>query len=73
MSKLPRISGQECVKALEKAGFYVARQRGSHIILRRDEPFGRVSVPNHKELDTGTLKGIIREAGLSVDEFIGLL
>jgi predicted RNA binding protein YcfA (HicA-like mRNA interferase family) len=73
MSKLPRISGRECVKALEKAGFQVARQRGSHIILRRDDPFGRVSVPNHSELDKGTLKSIIREAGLTTDEFLELL
>lgn len=73
MSKLPRISGRECVKALEKAGFQVARQRGSHIILRREEPFGRVSVPNHSELDKGTLKSIIREAGLTTDELLELL
>ncbi len=73
MSKLPRISGRECVKALVKAGFQVARQRGSHIILRREEPFGRVSVPNHSELDKGTLKSIIREAGLTTDEFLELL
>lgn len=73
MSKLPRISGRECVKVLEKAGFQVSRQRGSHIILRREEPFSRVSVPNHRELDKGTLKSIIRDAGLTTDEFLELL
>ncbi|MEH2379545.1 MAG: type II toxin-antitoxin system HicA family toxin [Nostoc sp.] len=73
MSKLPIISGQQCIKALGKADFYVLRQRGSHIILRRDEPFGEVVVPNHQELDKGTLRAIIRQVGLSVDEFIELL
>ncbi|MHC5674628.1 type II toxin-antitoxin system HicA family toxin [Nostoc sp.] len=48
------------------------RQRGSHIILRRDEPFGKVVVPNHQELDKGTLRAIIRQVGLSVDEFTAL-
>ncbi|MEH2334635.1 type II toxin-antitoxin system HicA family toxin [Nostoc sp.] len=73
MSKLPVLSGQECIKALGKAGSYILRQRGSHIILRRDEPFAEVVVPNHQELDKGTLRAIIRQVGLSVDEFIELL
>jgi predicted RNA binding protein YcfA (HicA-like mRNA interferase family) len=73
MSRLPVISGQKCVRALSKAGFYVRRQHSSHIILRRDEPFCQVVVPDHKELDRGTLRAIIRDAGLSIDEFISLL
>lgn len=73
MSKLPRISGRECFKALEKAGFYLKRQEGSHMILRRDNPFAQTVVPDHKELDRGTLRGIIRQADLSVDEFVELL
>ncbi len=73
MSKLPAISGQECVRALEKVGFYTARQKGSHIVLHRDDPFAQVVVPDHKELDRGTLRAIIRQAGLSVDEFVNLL
>jgi predicted RNA binding protein YcfA (HicA-like mRNA interferase family) len=73
MSKLPKISGRECVKALERAGFYFKRQAGSHIILRRDDPFAQVVVPDHKELDRGTLRAIIRHAGLSVDKFVQLL
>jgi predicted RNA binding protein YcfA (HicA-like mRNA interferase family) len=73
MSKLPGISGAECVKALTKKGFYFKRQEGSHIILRRDDPFSQVVVPNHKELDKGTLRSIIRMANLSVDEFIQML
>ncbi len=73
MTRLPRISGRECIKALEKAGFYFKRREGSHIILRRDEPFAQVVVPEHDELDRGTLRAIIRQANLSVDEFLGLL
>ena len=73
MSKLPRMSGRECVKALQTSGFFVKRETGSHIILRRNDPFAQVVVPDHKELDTGTLRGIIRQAGLSVEEFIALL
>ena len=73
MSKLPRLSGRECVKALERAGFYFKRQEGSHIILRRDNPFSQIVVPDHKELDRGTLRAIIRQAALSVEEFMKLL
>lgn len=73
MSKLPMISGRECIKALENAGFYFKRQEGSHIVMRRDDPFAQVVVPNHKELDRGTMKAIIRQAGLSTNEFLKLL
>jgi predicted RNA binding protein YcfA (HicA-like mRNA interferase family) len=73
VSKLPIISGLECVKALEKIGFVVDRQRGSHIIMVREEPRTTISVPDHKELDRGTLRRIIRQVGLTVDEFIELL
>jgi predicted RNA binding protein YcfA (HicA-like mRNA interferase family) len=73
MSKLPRVSGSEVVAALGKIGFYVRRQRGSHIILRRDEPFAQTTVPNHRELDSGTLRAILRQIGVSVDDFNGLL
>lgn len=73
MSKLPVISGAECIKALEQTGFAVDRQRGSHLILVRESPRTTVSVPDHKELDRGTLRAIIRQAGLSVDAFTELL
>lgn len=73
MSKLPVISGRECIKALEKAGFYFKRQEGSHIVMRRDDPFAQVVIPNHNELDRGTLRAIIRQAGLSSNEFSKLL
>ncbi len=73
MSKIPRISGQECIKALKKVGFYQKRRESSHVILRRDEPFSQVVVPDHQELATGTLRAIIRDADLSVEEFVALL
>ena len=73
MSNLPVVSGRRCVRALEQAGFYVKRERGSHLVLRRDEPFAQVVVPDHDVLDRGTLRAIIRQAGLSVDEFVGLV
>ena len=73
MSKLPRISGRECVRALEKAGFFIRRQEGSHIILRRNEPFAQLVVPDHKELDRGTLRAIIRQSGLTVEAVVSFL
>ena len=73
MTSLPGISGRECVAALSKRGFQFKRQNGSHIILRRAEPFGQVVVPDHRELDRGTLRGILRQVGLSIEEFIALL
>ncbi|MEW5693039.1 MAG: type II toxin-antitoxin system HicA family toxin [Candidatus Hydrogenedentota bacterium] len=73
MSKLPVVSGKECIKALAKAGFCFKRQEGSHITLRRNEPFSQVVVPEHNELDRGTSRAIIRQTGLSIDEFIELL
>lgn len=73
MTKLPRISGRECIRALERAGFYRKRRAGSHVVLRRAEPFAQVVVPDHDELDRGTLRAIIKQTGLSVDEFLRLL
>jgi predicted RNA binding protein YcfA (HicA-like mRNA interferase family) len=73
MSNLPRISGRDCVKALEKIGFNFKRQESSHIVLRRDDPFCQVVVPDHKELDRGTLRAIIRATGLGIEEFNKLL
>lgn len=73
MTKLPRgMSGKEIVKALGRAGFYTKRRKGSHIILRRDNPFAQVVVPDHKSIDTGTLASILDGADLSVEEFIKL-
>ena len=73
MSKLPRISGRQCMAALLRAGFIFKRQEGSHMILRREQPFAQVSVPDHKELDKGTLRSILRYAGISADQLLELL
>jgi predicted RNA binding protein YcfA (HicA-like mRNA interferase family) len=71
MPKLPHISGREAVRALQKLGFEVARQKGSHIGMKRGSD-GCV-VPNHSEIKTGTLAGVLRQAGVSADEFISAL
>jgi len=67
------MSGKEVVKALQRAGFYVKRQKGSHIVLRRDSPFAQVVVPDHNSVDTGTLASILDGADLSVEDFIKLI
>lgn len=71
MPKLPVVSGAEVVRALERLGFVIARQRGSHIVMRRGSS-GCV-VPNHREVKTGTLAGLLKQAGVSADEFIDAL
>jgi predicted RNA binding protein YcfA (HicA-like mRNA interferase family) len=73
--KLPRIEGREVGRALERAGFAVKRQKGSHVHLRRSSDQRRVTVPVHsgKTLPLGTLRGILRDAGVDVEEFRRLL
>jgi predicted RNA binding protein YcfA (HicA-like mRNA interferase family) len=74
VSYLPRVSGREVVKALGKIGYEIDRQRGSHIVLRNGEPpYRRLTVPDHDEVAKGTLRSIIRQAGLGVEEFKALL
>jgi len=74
MSKLPVVSGQDLCKALQKIGYSMDHQTGSHIILRnQDPPHRRLTVPNHKEISTGTLRSIVRQAGLTVEELIDLI
>lgn len=74
MPKLPRISGKELVKILGKLGYEIDHQTGSHMILRQNkEPYRRVTVPNHPEISKGTLLAIIKEAGLTRDEFFDLM
>ena len=74
MTKLPVVSGRDAVKALGKIGYAVDHQTGSHIILRcAKAPHRRLTIPDHKELAKGTLRAVIREAGLTVDEFAKLL
>jgi predicted RNA binding protein YcfA (HicA-like mRNA interferase family) len=74
MAKLPVLSGHEVIKALSKIKFISARQKGSHVILvKEDKEKKVVVVPLHKEIDKGTLIEIIRQAGLKREEFIELL
>jgi len=74
VSKLPLISGIEAVRALAKIGYVIDHQTGSHMILRQREiPHRRLTVPKHKEIAKGTLRAIIKQAGLTVDEFLELL
>ena len=74
MTKLPVVSGRSLVKAFEKVGYALDHQTGSHIILRHyAPPHRRLTIPNHQEIAKGTLKHIIKEAGLTLDELITLL
>ncbi len=74
MSVLPRISGREVVAALLKIGYERDRQKGSHIVLRQATyPHRRVVVPDHREVAKGTLRKIIKQVGLTVEEFKQLL
>ena len=68
MPELPRISGAQAVAVFERLGFKQVRQRGSHVVLRKDDQ-GCV-IPLHSSLATGTLRGVIRQSGVTVDEFI---
>jgi predicted RNA binding protein YcfA (HicA-like mRNA interferase family) len=71
---LPRVSGREVVVALAKLGYEKDRQKGSHIVLRQVAyPHRRLVVPDHKEIAKGTLRAIIKQAGLTVEEFIEML
>lgn len=70
MSRLPLLSWREVVKVLAKAGFQIARQKGSHLILIKDESI--VPVPKHKEIKRGLLMEIIAEAGFTKEEFLKL-
>ena len=69
MPHLPVISGRQARKAFEKAGWHFNRQRGSHMVLIKAGLPVNLSVPDHRELDRVLLRGLIRDAGLTVDEF----
>ena len=73
MPKLPKLSGKELVKALNKFGFVLVRQKGSHIILKKKSESGDIGtvVPDHKELAEGTVRGALKLAKISVEEFLG--
>lgn len=72
MSRLPTCSGRDAVKAFCKLGYAVDHQTGSHIILRHSN-MRRLTIPDHKELAKGTLRALIRQAGISKEEFATLL
>lgn len=73
MASLPSISGERAVRVFQKAGWTKDRQRGSHVILIKPGHTGSLSVPQHRELAPGTLRALIRAAGMSVDEFVALM
>ena len=70
MPKLPIISGADAVKAFERAGWHKDRQRGSHVVLLKAGETASLSIPQHRELAPGTLRSLIRAAGMTVEEFI---
>ena len=73
MGKLANISGKEAVKAFQTAGWQQIGQVGSHVVLVKPGIRVNLSIPQHKELSVGTLRALIRSAGLTVDEFVNLL
>lgn len=73
MSELPQVSGAELVRALERLGFRVRRQHGSHIIMRRDDPYSQTVVPDHRQIDRGTLRAILRQTDISAEELARIL
>ncbi len=74
MAKLPPgLSGRQVRAALERTGFVFQRQKGSHMVLRRETPHARVVIPDHKQIRVGTLRRIVADAGLEVDSFLALI
>lgn len=73
MGSLANISGNEAVKAFGKAGSQVMGQVGSHVMMCKTGVRANLSIPQHRELSIGTLRALIRAAGMSVDEFLDLL
>jgi len=75
MPKLRPVSGEEAIRALERLGFRQVRQRGSHVILKRETAQGVVGcvVPLHRELAIGTLRGVLQQANLTPEEFMEVL
>ena len=70
MPALPIVSGRDAVRAFETLGWQIARRRGSHVILVKPGSYVTLSVPDHRELARGTLRSLIRNAGISVDAFV---
>ena len=72
MAPLPVISGAEAVRAFAKAGWAKDRQRGSHLVMLKPGRNVSLSIPQHRELAPGTLRALIRSAGITVDQFVAL-
>lgn len=72
MPRLPRISGSEAVRILERLGFFQDRQTGSHVVLKKSSPEGEIVcvVPLHRELKIGTLSGVLKQAKVTAEVFI---
>ncbi|GCL49162.1 YcfA family protein [Microcystis aeruginosa NIES-3804] len=72
MPKLPRISSREAIGSLERLGFEQVRQTGSHVVMKKETEEGKIGcvVPVHQELKVGTLSGILKQAQVTVEEFI---
>ncbi len=73
MPRLPHVSGREAARAFEKDGFTIERWRGSHMMMTKPGWPATLSVPDHREMRAGTLRSLIRDAGLTIDEFLALL
>jgi predicted RNA binding protein YcfA (HicA-like mRNA interferase family) len=74
VNKLPSISARECLRALQRGGFEIKRQTGSHIfVAHKDDAARSTIIPNHNPISKGTLRGILRDLHLRVDEFIDLM
>jgi len=73
VGKLGNISGKETSKAFSKLGWHIVGQVGSHLVMTKAGQRANLSIPQHKELSTGTLRSLIRAAGISVDEFLEVL
>lgn len=74
MTKLPRdLPPRKVIRALEKAGFYVRRTKGSHVIMQRDKPFAWTIVPVHSKVPAGVLREILKAADMKVEKFLELL
>jgi predicted RNA binding protein YcfA (HicA-like mRNA interferase family) len=73
MARLGNISGKQAVKAFKKAGWFEVGQVGSHLIMSKQNVRVNLSIPQHKELSVGTLRALIRNAGLTVEDFLKLL
>lgn len=73
MGKLGNISGKEAAKVFQRAGWHPIGQVGSHLVMSKDGARANLSIPQHKELSVGTLRSLIRSAGMTVEEFLALL